>query len=191
MGCFESFPTVNYCCGCISLEAGAFTLGILKLISSWTIILLAVYKLSDFEKQIERGDEIFVYILFGLAIYMIFVSVTAILLIFGAFKKNVRLVNVYLWLELFLTIFVGLVVIIAVIDQFLGDDPLKEAFLMLLLTFFLKMYLLVCVISYYVDLYRQRTRGAYACSLNLATAPPAPIVAQSYMYPHIYYASSN
>lgn len=55
MGCFERFPTVSYCCGCISLEAGAFTLGILKLITSWTFILLAVYQLSNFEERVEKG----------------------------------------------------------------------------------------------------------------------------------------
>lgn len=55
MGCFEKFPTVSYCCGCISLEAGAFTLGIIKLIASWTIILLTVYKLSDFDDLLEKG----------------------------------------------------------------------------------------------------------------------------------------
>lgn len=126
-------------------------------------------------------------------------------------QKNMRLINVYLWFELFLTIFLALIVILATVNQFLGRDTLRQGFLLLLLIFckyfylynvtlkhkiffsfiVLKLYLLICVISYYVDIYRQKTRAAYALSLNLATAPPTPIVAQSYMYPHIYYASTS
>ncbi|XP_063706660.1 uncharacterized protein LOC134835671 [Culicoides brevitarsis] len=191
MGCFERFPTVSYCCGCISLEAGAFTLGILKLIMSWTIILLAAYALSDYEARLERGEEEFVYIFTGLAIYEVLVSVAAILLIFGTFKKNMRLVHVYLWFELILVIFTLVHVILATAYQFTGRDPLRQGYLMLLLAFFMKLYFYICVISYYVEMHRQKIRAAYACSMGLASAPPAPIVAQSYMYPHIYYASTS
>lgn len=52
-----------------------------------------------------------------------------------SFQKNMRLVNVYLWFELFLTIFLALVVIAATVKQFLGRDTLRQGFLMLLLIF--------------------------------------------------------
>lgn len=59
MVCFEKFPTVNFCCYCIGLEAGCFALGLGKLIVAWTVVVActnALLKDRFIEKSFKAGN---------------------------------------------------------------------------------------------------------------------------------------
>lgn len=102
------------------------------------------------------------------------------------------MVCAYLWLDMVLTLLSGTAMICLIVLVIInGPTAHGTPLLVFIVVFVLKVYFFISVNSHYIELLTHRPLSMFTANFSSASAPRPSIVAQSHLYPHIYYQNAG
>jgi hypothetical protein len=166
----EKLPRVRVCCCCADLRTGALILGVLGLfgvIQSWMrFVEYTIDTLNGkrpnlgFPPEMDKDMEVFYKILPFITFYeAVLASVMCGLLLYGAAKRNIQMLKIYVLVSLFgLGFYAIIIAILAICAGFI--HILLTIFIAVFFTIVLGIafYYIVCVNSYLMELQDEKNR---------------------------------